>query len=237
VNTEKLKALAKDLRKQPPPRPHEKFGGHVIARRLLSRLDIARPGGELLRRCMFNQGGRIMNTLRIWGMLAVATLALGGAAFADKQPTAQSAVPASSESETVRPFQLALVAPAQLVPADETIHGLRLNLIYGSNNNVVGVDIGVAHETKGDFSGVGFGLVSFVHGEGRGLQFNGIYTDAAKGMTGLQMGIFNHSASMHGLQIGLVNIADDMTGIQIGLWNEIKNKEALTVLPLFNACF
>jgi hypothetical protein len=35
VNTEKLKALAKDLRKQPPPSPHEKLGGYVIAARSL----------------------------------------------------------------------------------------------------------------------------------------------------------------------------------------------------------
>jgi hypothetical protein len=34
-----------------------------------------------------------------------------------------------------------------------------------------------------------------------------------------------------------VNISDEMTGIQIGLWNEIKNKQELPVLPLFNACF
>jgi hypothetical protein len=35
VKTEKLKALAKDLRKQPPPSPHEKLGGYVIAARSL----------------------------------------------------------------------------------------------------------------------------------------------------------------------------------------------------------
>jgi hypothetical protein len=186
---------------------------------------------------MVKQGGKRMKIVRSVGIVAVMTLVLGSAAFADKEPTAGAAPLASSESETVRPLQLALVAPAQLVPADESIHGLRLNLIYGSNNNVIGVDIGIAHETKGDFAGVGFGLVSFVRGEARGLQFNGIYTDAAKSMTGLQVGLFNHCASMHGLQIGLANFADDMAGIQIGLWNEIRNKEALTVLPLFNACF
>ena len=35
VNTEKLKALAKDLRKGPPPSPHEKLGGYVVAARSL----------------------------------------------------------------------------------------------------------------------------------------------------------------------------------------------------------
>jgi hypothetical protein len=35
VNTEKIKQLAKDLRKQPPPSPHENLGGYVIATRSL----------------------------------------------------------------------------------------------------------------------------------------------------------------------------------------------------------
>jgi hypothetical protein len=35
MNTPKLQALAQDLRKQPPPSPHEKLGGYVIARRSL----------------------------------------------------------------------------------------------------------------------------------------------------------------------------------------------------------
>ena len=177
-----------------------------------------------------------MKMVRFLGTLAMAALTLGSVAFADKGSTETTATPPPA-SEQSKPFQLALVAPAQLVPSDESIQGLRLNLIFGVNNNVTGVDIGVAHETKGDFAGIAFGVVSFVRGEGRGLQFNGIYTEATKRMAGLQVGMFNHSNSMHGLQIGLVNIADDMTGVQIGLWNEIKNKEQLTVLPLFNACF
>ncbi|HUK81571.1 MAG TPA: hypothetical protein VLZ12_02960 [Verrucomicrobiae bacterium] len=177
-----------------------------------------------------------MKMVCIWGTLAIAALTLGGVVFADKEPT-EAAVASAPASDRPKPFQLALVAPAQLVPSDESIQGLRLNFIFGSNNNVSGVDIGLAHETKGDFTGIAFGIVSFVHGEGRGLQFNGIYTEATKRMAGLQVGMFNHSNSMHGLQLGLVNIADDMTGVQIGLWNEIRNKQQLPVLPLFNACF
>jgi hypothetical protein len=176
-----------------------------------------------------------MKMVRIGGILALTALALGSAVYADKEPTATAA--ASSESETIRPLQLALVAPIQLVPEDETIHGLRLNLIFGSNRNVSGVDIGLAHETTGNFSGVGFGLASFIRGEGRGLQLNCIYSEATKSMSGAQVGIFNHAGTMHGVQIGLANFADDMTGIQIGLWNEIKNKETWNVLPLFNCAF
>jgi hypothetical protein len=176
-----------------------------------------------------------MRRFQILAAVAVAAIALGSAVYADKGETQTAATPAPA-TETVRPIQLALVPPVQLVPENESIQGVRLN-IYGRNQNVSGVDIGLVHETKGDFTGVQFGLLGFVHGEGRGLQFNGIYTEATVRMTGLQVGMVNRSNSMHGLQIGLVNISDEMKGIQIGLWNEIKSKQELPVLPLFNACF
>jgi hypothetical protein len=124
----------------------------------------------------------------------------------------------------------------QLVPEDESIRGVRLN-IYGRNQNMSGVDIGLAHETMGDFRGVGFGLINIVHGEGRGLQFGGIYSEATARMSGLQVGIVNRSSNMNGIQIGLANFADDMTGFQFGLWNEIKNKEKFPVIPIINAAF
>ncbi len=170
-----------------------------------------------------------MNIVRTWGILVVTALVFGSVVRADNAPPAQS-------GDVTHPLQLALIPEIQLVPESESIGGLRLN-IYGSNRNVTGVDIGFVHETKEEFTGVGFGLVSLIRGEGRGLQFNGIYTEATKSMSGAQVGIFNHSGSMHGVQIGLVNIADNMTGIQIGLWNEIKSKEMWNVLPLFNAAF
>ena len=102
---------------------------------------------------------------------------------------------------------------------------------------MTGVDIGLAHETTGNFNGVAFGILHIVHGEGRGLQFSGIYSEATVRMSGLQVGMVNRSNNMHGLQIGLANFADDMTGIQIGLWNEIKNKERWQVIPIINAAF
>ena len=48
MNTEKLKVLAVDLRRQPPPSPHEKLGGHVIAARTLAkcRASLAGVNGE-----------------------------------------------------------------------------------------------------------------------------------------------------------------------------------------------
>jgi len=48
MNTPKIKSMAQDLRKEPPPSPHEKLGGYVIARRTLvkCRAFLAGSNGE-----------------------------------------------------------------------------------------------------------------------------------------------------------------------------------------------
>jgi hypothetical protein len=171
----------------------------------------------------------------------VVTLLFVCVSYADKGPAGASGqAPKTSVAgagpEVVKPLQLALVPTVQLVPQDQSIRGLRLN-IYGDNQNMSGVDIGLMHETKDRFSGVGFGLLNIAHGETRGLQFSGIYSGADGRMSGLQVGMVNRSANIHGLQIGLANFADDMTGIQIGLWNEIKSKEQWQIVPIINAAF
>jgi hypothetical protein len=178
-----------------------------------------------------------MRRFGILGVCGAAAFLLAATSYADKGQTGGAAAGGSAQTqEAVKPIQLALVPTIQLVPEEQSIQGVRLN-IYGKNKNMSGVDIGLMHETEQDFHGVGFGLVNIVHGEGRGLQFGGIYSEATARMSGLQVGIVNRSNNMHGLQIGLANFADDMTGIQIGLWNEIKSKERWNVIPIFNAAF
>ena len=41
------------------------------------------------------------------------------------------------------PFQIALVTPVQLVPEDDSVSGIRLNLIYGRNTTITGLDLGL----------------------------------------------------------------------------------------------
>jgi len=183
-----------------------------------------------------------MRRFWIFAAVTIVVTLLTGAAYADQgQTSSTGAAPAATAnpapaSETAKPIQFALVPTVQLVPQDQSVRGLRLN-IYGDNQNMSGVDIGLMHETKDRFSGVGFGLLNIVHGQARGLQFSGIYSGADDRMSGLQVGIVNRSNNIHGIQIGLANFADDMTGIQIGLWNEIKSKENWTVVPIINAAF
>ncbi len=176
-----------------------------------------------------------MKAVRILAVVVGMAVLTAANVFADGNPPA-STTTAAIDTGVTKPIQLALVPAVQLVPENESITGLRLN-IYGSNRNVFGVDIGLMHETKEDFHGVSFGLLNFVHGEARGLQFSGIYSAADKRMSGLQVGMVNRSYSANGLQIGIANFADDMTGIQIGLWNEIKNKPSWNVIPIINAAF
>ena len=89
-----------------------------------------------------------MRRLRILGVFGLAAFLLAPTSYADKGQSSGTAGSASSAGQTqdvIRPIQLALVPPVQLVPEDESIQGVRLNLIYCRNKNVSGVDIGLAH--------------------------------------------------------------------------------------------
>ncbi len=150
-----------------------------------------------------------------------------------------------------RPVQLSLLTPVQLFPEGDAITGVRLNLLYGRNAWVHGVDLGlVNHTTSGTSKGVQFGIVSIdrtnftgwqygavnlVEGKFEGFQqgfYNG--SDAA---SGFQLGFVNTAQNMKGLQIGLVNYARRMNGLQIGIVNIIKQDGAFPVFPIVNWSF
>ena len=57
-----------------------------------------------------------------------------------------------------RPIQLALVTPIQIFPESDSITGIRLNLLYGRNASVTGLDVGlVNHTSTGKFKGLQYG--------------------------------------------------------------------------------
>ncbi len=117
------------------------------------------------------------------------------------------------------PLQMSLYSPVQLIPKDKTICGVRLDLIWGDNNAVQGIDIGLAN-----------GADSV-----QGIQIGGINRGprtSERDSWGLQIGLINGGgqtdllghkvghASFTGVQAaGLGNISDEVTGIQIGLFN------------------
>jgi hypothetical protein len=136
-----------------------------------------------------------------------------------------------------RPIQLALVTPIQIFPEGNSIGGVRLNLLYGRNASVSGVDLGlVNHTTTGMSKGWQHGLVGLNDADFMGFQDCGV--NVTKGRCeGFQWGIVNYTGEMSGLQLGLVNYAKNMKGLQIGLVNIIKQGGQFPVFPIVNWSF
>lgn len=128
------------------------------------------------------------------------------------------------------PFQLSLVKPVQLFPEETKVEGLRLNLIYGVNKEMTGLDLGIVNEVTGTTKGVqaayilggnisrdldgaqivwGFGGVNVTGGVANGLQIAGVSggVNWAEEFNGVQLsGIFggiNKAANLRGLQVAL----------------------------------
>ncbi len=65
---------------------------------------------------------------------------------------------------------LSLFDPVQIFDADTSIKGFRLNLIYGVNQDMTGLDIGLGNHVKGNMSGVQLGLANIVESDFKGWQ-------------------------------------------------------------------
>ena len=136
-----------------------------------------------------------------------------------------------------RPIQLALVTPIQIFPADYSITGLRLNLLYGRNASVSGLDIGlVSHTTSGKSMGIGWSIVNLSDASFTGFQ--GGWVNYVNGdFEGFQYAFVNHANFAHGLQLGVVNHANRMKGLQIGLINIIHTGGQFPIFPIVNWSF
>ncbi len=165
--------------------------------------------------------------------------------------TACSALAVSAHAQAF--FQASLWAPEpQLVPATEDVSGIRLQ-IYGENRNVSGLDIGLAHSTTGDFTGLGglwtlfnhvggtttgvqWGVINYTEGEVVGWQSGWINVNNAK-VKGLQTGLVNWhdlaTSDFSGLQLGLINTAKHVHGVQLGFINYAETLKGLQ-LGLWN---
>ena len=119
-------------------------------------------------------------------------------------------MPQFVKAEETRPVQLAAFDPVQLVPADESIQGLRLSLFY------------IVNWTEG-----------FMHGEQYGV------VNVSKGRSaGMDLGVVNYNdGSFRGVQIGIVNYTKSLDGLQIGLGNYKGNKKPMEFMPIVNWSF
>lgn len=154
-------------------------------------------------------------------------------------------------------LQIGLWAPnVQLVPDEISVSGLKLNLPYGGNGKVVGLDLGLVsinnelsndftgqvsalqvnlwNGTDGEFSGLQVGLVN-QSGDSNGIIL-GLFNLTDDISRGLEIGLVNTSLEFRGLEIGLVNYTQFLTGLQIGLINIVTNSY-VPVFPIVNFCF
>ena len=147
------------------------------------------------------------------------------------------------------PLQVALWQPAQAVPENWNVYGLRFNLIYGKNKEVWGLDMGFANtSTKGvrgiqaglingpgTLGGIGIGAVNSTETV-NGLQA-GLFNVSEQDTNGAQVSaIYNQSRRVRGLQIGLINSTEKLKGLQIGLINTVKDG-TIPFFPIINPGF
>lgn len=139
--------------------------------------------------------------------------------------------------------QVAIFDPIQLVPSNAPVTGVRLDLPYGLNKEVVGLDLGILNHTANGGSGLAIGLVGNWAGDGDiepgpgvydGVQLAGGFNvaDQARGAqvavgvnwardrgAGLQLALIANvvNGSMTGLQLAEVNyVRNHMRGVQLG---------------------
>ena len=172
----------------------------------------------------------------------------------------------ATANATAGTVELSLWSPdVQLLSPSEDVGAFRLAL-YGRNNNVTGLDLGVwtiasgevngaqlgwiYGRTEADFNGAQFGIVSRIRGEMYGADFgavnfvngkacgfmDGFYNQVGGEMKGMQFGWVNNAARLNGFQLGLVNYAERGYGLQVGLVN-IFGDGFLPVFPIVNFNF
>ena len=118
-----------------------------------------------------------------------------------------------------KPFQLALFNPVQIVHQDLSVHGFRLDILYGENKDMVGFDIGIVNKTNGIQRGAQLGIVSITEGEFNGFRAN-IVNIGNGPMNGYASGTVNVIAGGNGWINGYVNvIGDNYTGLLSGMVN------------------
>ena len=136
-----------------------------------------------------------------------------------------------------RPIQLALFTPVQIFPESDTISGVRLNLLYGRNVSVTGLDFGlINHTTTGISKGWQMGFAGWVDSDFVGWQDNSV--NVVKGnFKGFQFGVVNYANFTKGFQLGLINYVESMYGLQIGLVNIIRQEGQFSIFPIVNWSF
>ena len=148
------------------------------------------------------------------------------------------------------PLQIGIWPPAlQVVTPEINVSGLKLNLPFGGNDSITGIDLGLAsssndcsaiqinafvNSVNNDFAGIQVGCFNLCGNVG-GLQV-GLFNSTDKVTSGLQIGLLNTTMEMNGVQVGLVNYTQFLTGFQFGLIN-IATESIIPGMIILNFCF
>jgi hypothetical protein len=161
------------------------------------------------------------------------------------------------------PIQVGMFNPGQLFTEETDVHGLRLSLPYTHNENVYGLDTGIASTAESltgiqvnflfngaqdatalqaticlnssiKAKGLQLSVLNLVEQSFSGLQLAGLVNTAGEAKGAQIAGIHNRAESIVGLQItSLVNETNDLRGLQIGALN-FNESGPLPFFPIFN---
>ncbi|MBW2495297.1 MAG: hypothetical protein JRE43_11145 [Deltaproteobacteria bacterium] len=161
------------------------------------------------------------------------------------------------------PVQIGFFNPGQLFTQETDVHGMRISVPYTRNENLYGLDAGIAStaetltgvQTNFLFNGaqdaralqmticmnssiqakgVQMSVFNLVEQNFTGLQLGGLVNTAGDAKGAQIAGIHNRSESIVGLQISsLVNETNDLRGLQLGALN-FNDSGPLPFFPIFN---
>lgn len=162
----------------------------------------------------------------------------------------------SSRAADCSPIQIGLWSSAQLIPKENAICGVRLDLLWGENTSVTGIDAGLVNVAE-SLKGIEIGGINWLSGHERkeswGIQIAGINYAGNSSFTGAQIGLFNAGSSrdsvtgiqaaalnlndgdINGVQLGLGSHGTNVNGLQIGFLNEGENVNGLQAFFINNA--
>lgn len=144
-----------------------------------------------------------------------------------------SALTVSPAMAADKPVNLSLFPPIALAKPEDNVTVLRVNLLYGKNASVNGLDLGLVNHTTTLSSGLQWGFVNVNEGNFKGLQLGAISYN--KGTSdGLQWSTFNYAGTARGLQLAFLNYAESLQGVQIGLLNIAKTGGMFPLMVIAN---
>ena len=151
---------------------------------------------------------RFFSLLVVGALLAQSNVAVAVAPDAATAPDQEERAPADTTGWTIpmTPFQLSLFKPAQIFSPATPVRGIRVNLIYGEQASVWGVDVGSVNRTTSEMLGFQYGVVN-LNQDFAGLQY-GLFNESGGDFAGFQYGLINRvGGNFAGIQYGLANIS------------------------------